>query len=113
MDKKWAEYETRKVENYLKLYSSFLMFETFFIIAHRSFVSLYDLSVEIWHHYNYRDTVRYVSLVTRESATKENLENSRSDTKKYSQIYKIGVVVGANQIHFLRINAHMKETFPV
>jgi hypothetical protein len=46
MDKKWAEYGTRKVASFLKLYISFIMFETFFIIAHRSFVSLFDLSEE-------------------------------------------------------------------
>ena len=96
MDKKWAEYGTRKVANYLKLYQSFLMFETFFIVAHRSFVSLFDLSEEIWHHYNYKDTVRQISLTTRKSANKENQEKIRSDSKKYTEIYKIGVVVGAN-----------------
>jgi hypothetical protein len=85
MDKKWAEYGTRKVASFLKLYLSFIMFENFFIIAHRSCVSLFDFSEEKWRHYNYKDKVRYVSLTTRGSALKERDEKkSRSNTKKYT-----------------------------
>ena len=90
------------------------MFETFFIIAHRSFTSIFDLSEEKWYHYNYKEAVRYLSLTTRTSSTENYAINDkgRSQTKKYTDMYKIGVVVGANQIHFMRINAHIHERFP-
>jgi hypothetical protein len=35
----------RRISNHFRLFSRFLSFKTYFIIAHRNFLTIYDLSV--------------------------------------------------------------------
>ena len=65
MDNTWNNIASKKLSSYFKLYACQIMFETFFMVAHRNYVSIYDLSEEEWTHYVYEDTVRHIGLTTR------------------------------------------------
>ena len=82
------------------------MFETFYLVAHRNFLSIFDLSEETWTHYVYEDTVRHIGLTTRAGKYSylNDTDEFRSKIVKSTDKYKIGIVVGSNQLHFLRIN---------
>lgn len=62
---KWAGILDLRLSCYFKLYQSFLNFETFFLVAHRNFVSSFDLSNAEWRHYEYDDCVRHLGLAIR------------------------------------------------
>lgn len=51
-----------RIGDYVKLYASFLTFESFVLVAHRHFVSIYSFIEQDWQrHWIYEDTVRFIS----------------------------------------------------
>jgi hypothetical protein len=109
LDKKWSSTQSKRVSSYMKLYQSFASYETFFLIAHRNFVSIFDISNEVWRHIEYNDQVRFIGITLRNNK-KEDYAGRISDFK-YSDKYKASVIVGANQLHFLHIDERFNR-FP-
>jgi len=70
------------------------------LIAHRNFVSAYDVINKQWKHFKYDDSVRYLGQAI-SSKKDEKKGNERGATFTYREKYEIAVFVGANEIHFL------------
>lgn len=72
------------------------------------------MSNAVWSHYKYDDTVRYLGLALRtpgeeESANDNKAEKLRQKNKRYTDSYKVSVLVGSSEIHYLRLNAKEKD----
>jgi hypothetical protein len=44
----WQNAIHSRAANHFNLYSEFLPFQSFFVIAHRNFVSTYDFALKCW-----------------------------------------------------------------
>lgn len=102
MNRKWNDIKSKRVSAYMRLYSSFCQLVSYFMIAHRNIVSIFDLSTEKWSHHVYEDTVRYVGLTVRNN-TKTSEALGRFQNFSYIMKYKVGIVVGSSEVHYLRI----------
>jgi len=70
-------------------------------VAHRNFVSVFDLGDEQWTHYPFSDTVRYLSLTTRNN--KIDKSGGRGNfALKYVEKYKVVAIVGSNLLYQFR-----------
>lgn len=107
-DVKWANIMQKRVAGYLKLYRSIIIFDCFFVVAHRSFVSAYNLSTDMWEHICYKDFVRQLAItlrtVKRPSDERKGFITDVKNMYRYTEKYKLAVVVGVSEIHYLTID---------
>lgn len=106
--KRWDFIKQKRVSSYMKLYRCCVTYETFFLVAHRNFVSAFNISTETWQHTMYQDQVRELALMNR-TVKKRNDDKTRlveayKYNFRYSDKYKVAAIVGSNQIHYLSIN---------
>jgi hypothetical protein len=73
---KWEIVLDRRIAPYFKLYSDFLNFETYFLIAHRKHISIFYFTKNEWSKLlTYDNYVRYLSIARRGGyATLEEIE---------------------------------------
>jgi hypothetical protein len=71
-------------------------------VAHRNFLSILDISTDVWHHEQYSDLVRYMGLTLRTNKKDDN--KSKHARFRYTDKYKVAIVVGSSEVHFLGID---------
>ena len=60
---RWKLVVHYRVSNYLKLYSCFLCYSTYFLVSHRNFVSVFDLKTNKWQqNIEFDDFVQCLAL---------------------------------------------------
>ena len=63
IDARWKTVVHSRISSHVKLYTSFLCYSTYFLVAHRNMVSVYDLRKNTWGiNFEYDDIVRCLSL---------------------------------------------------
>jgi 3-oxoacyl-ACP reductase-like protein len=60
LNRTWSRITSKRVSTYMKLYASLCTYEAYVLVAHRNFVSVFDISHETWQHHEYNDLVRYM-----------------------------------------------------
>ena len=109
----WAQIKNNRIIDYCKLFLSIVNLMTFFLIAHRNFISVFDLQNKQWlsEHFQFKDEVRClevmrshqkVEVATPLDRTKTQIirENKIEADKRFFAI----VFVGTNSIKKLEIS---------
>ena len=81
------------------------------MLCHRNFVSIFSIAEAEWKHYSYSDTVRAIALGLRGSNT-PNEDTVKHKKRRYTDKYKISVIVGSSEIHGLVIDKKLNEKWP-
>jgi len=102
-EEKWDIVLHRRIAPYFNMYPAYLNFETYFLVAHDRFVSIFNLSRGTWEHtYPFSDDVLHLNVNKR--------KRKNQDSKQYADLHQVVVVVGTNELFSIRINKneHLK-----
>ena len=119
-NQEWRTVAEIKLEDYFKLYTKFVNFAIFYLVAHRGYVSTYDLSQYngkgAWvHHekFSKTDHVREINVqkfqkirIDKEDKKEEikNLKFHAIKTATLYNSYKLQVFCGLQHVHLVQID---------
>ena len=121
---RWKLIVQNRMRNYLKLYSCFRMYSTYFLVAHRNLVSVFDLKTKEWQqNMEFDDFVQYLARCDKNTKlryTKAHtehyhkqaiLDDFTSDDHAVSNVAtNVAVVVGNSMINQIKENKSGKKS---
>ena len=121
---RWKLIVQNRMSNYLKLYSCFRMYSTYFLVAHRNLVSVFDLKTKEWQqNMEFDDFVQYLARCDKN--TELELKKSQTEYKNKKPIQdeftsedhavsnvaaNVAVVVGNSKIYQINENKNGKKS---